>query len=160
MTSSPQDQSAEQRLASLGIELPTVPIPVANFVPFRRHGELVYLAGQVCEWNGEVRFVGKVGERYDLDEARQAARVCGLNLLAALRLACGGSLDRVEHCIRLGGFVNCTPTFPSIPQVINGASDLMHELFGTRGHHARTAVGVANLPRGAAVEVDAVFAIG
>lgn len=151
---------AEQRLAAIGIELPAVPVPIANFVPFRRHGDLVYLAGQVCEWNGEVRFVGKVGERYDLAEAQQAARVCGLSLLAALRLACGGSLDRVSCCIRLGGFVNCTPDYSSIPQVINGASDLMRELFGARGDHARTAVGVANLPRGAAVEVDAVFAVG
>ena len=108
---------------------------------------------------GEVRFVGKVGTDYDLAQAQQAARVCGLNLIAALRLACGGSLERVSYCLRLGGFVNCTPNFPSIPQVINGASDLMHELFGDRGHHARTAVGVANLPRGAAVEVDAIFAV-
>jgi enamine deaminase RidA (YjgF/YER057c/UK114 family) len=80
-------------------------------------------------------------------------------LIAALKLACGGTLDRVSCCLRLGGFVNCTPTYPNIPQVINGASDLMHELFGARGYHARTAVGVANLPRGAAVEVDAIFAI-
>ena len=101
----------------------------------------------------------QVGADYDLAQAQQAARVCGLNLIAALRLACGGSLERVSYCLRLGGFVNCTPNFPSIPQVINGASDLMHELFGDRGHHARTAVGVANLPRGAAVEVDAIFAV-
>jgi enamine deaminase RidA (YjgF/YER057c/UK114 family) len=159
MTSSTIAGSTERRLSELGIELPDVPTPIANFVPFRRHGELVYLAGQVCEWNGTMRFVGKVGADYDLVEAQQAARVCGLNLIAALKLACGGSLDRVSCCLRLGGFVNCTPTFPSIPQVINGASDLMQELFGARGYHARTAVGVANLPRGAPVEVDAVFAI-
>jgi enamine deaminase RidA (YjgF/YER057c/UK114 family) len=152
-------ESADQRLAALGIELPQVPKPIANFVPFRRHGDLVYLAGQVCEWNGDVRFVGKVGEHYDLAQAQAAARVCGLNLIAALKLACGGSLDPVSYCLRLGGFVNCTPNFPSIPQVINGASDLMHELFGARGDHARTAVGVVNLPRGAAVEVDAIFAV-
>jgi enamine deaminase RidA (YjgF/YER057c/UK114 family) len=152
-------ESADQRLATLGIELPQVPTPIANFVPFRRHGDLIYLAGQVCEWNGEVRFVGKVGEVYDLIQAQAAARVCGLNLIAALKLACGGSLDRVLYCLRLGGFVNCTPNFPSIPQVINGASDLMQELFGARGDHARTAIGVANLPRGAAVEVDAIFAV-
>ena len=152
-------ESADRRLAALGIELPQVPKPVASFVPFRRHGELVYLAGQVCEWNGDVRYVGKVGETFDLPQAQAAARVCGLNLIAALQLACGGSLDRVAYCLRLGGFVNCTPDYPSIPQVINGASDLMHELFGPHGDHARTAVGVANLPRGAAVEVDAIFAI-
>ncbi|AWM00331.1 RidA family protein [Bradyrhizobium amphicarpaeae] len=153
-------ESADQRLASLGIELPQVPQPIANFIPFRRHGDFVYLAGQVCEWNGDVRFVGKVGEAFDLAQAQAAARVCGLNLIAALKLACGGSLDGVSCCLRLGGFVNCTPNYPNIPQVINGASDLMHELFGPRGHHARTAVGVANLPRGAAVEVDAIFALG
>ncbi len=153
-------ESADQRLASLGIELPQVPKPVATFIPFRRHGDLVYLAGQVCEWNGDVRFIGKVGETYDLLQAQAAARVCGLNLIAALKLACGGSLDRVSCCLRLGGFVNCTSNYPNIPQVINGASDLMHELFGARGHHVRTAVGVANLPRGAAVEVDAIFALG
>ena len=152
-------ESADQRLASLGIELPQVPQLVANFIPFRRHGDLVYLAGQVCEWNGDVRFIGKVGEVFDLPQAQAAARVCGLNLIAALKLACGGSLDRVACCLRLGGFVNCTPNYPSIPQVINGASDLMHELFGAHGQHARTAVGVANLPRGAAVEVDAIFAL-
>jgi len=157
--SEPTIASADQRLAALGIELPQVPKPIANFVPFRRHGDLVYLAGQVCEWNGDVRFVGKVGETYDLAQAQAAARVCGLNLIAALKQACGGSLDPVSYCLRLGGFVNCTPNFPSIPQVINGASDLMHELFGPRGDHARTAVGVVNLPRGAAVEVDAIFAI-
>jgi enamine deaminase RidA (YjgF/YER057c/UK114 family) len=152
-------QSSDQRLIALGIELPQVPTPVANFVPFRRHGDLVYLAGQVCEWNGDVRFVGKVGDVFDLAQAQAAARVCGLNLIAALKLACGGSLDSVAYCLRLGGFVNCTPNYPSIPQVINGASDLIHELFGARGVHARTAVGVANLPRGAAVEVDAIFAV-
>lgn len=155
----PDVDSADQRLAALGIELPQVPKPIANFVPYRRHSDLVYLAGQVCEWNGDVRFVGKVGEAYDLAQAQAAARICGLNLIAALKLACGGSLDRVSCCLRLGGFVNCTANFPNIPQVMNGASDLMHELFGSRGQHARTAVGVANLPRGAAVEVDAIFAI-
>ncbi len=160
MTQFSAAESTEQRLAALGIELPEVPVPSANFVPFMRHGEFVYLAGQVCEWNGELLFAGKVGERYDLAEAQQAARVCGLNLLAALRRACGGSLDSVSRCLRLGGFVNCTPIFPSIPQVVNGASDLILDVFGVRGHHVRTAVGVANLPGGAAVEVDAIFVIG
>src|SRR5947209_15680172 len=123
MTSSAIVDSADRRLSELGIQLPNVPTPIANFVPFRRHGELIYLAGQVCEWNGDVRFVGKVGADYDLAEAQQAARVCGLNLIAALKLACGGTLDRVSYCLRLGGFVNCTPTYPNIPQVINGRSE-------------------------------------
>ena len=151
--------SFDARLKALAIELPKVPVPIANFVPFRRHGDFVFLAGQVCEWNGEVHYVGKVGRDYTLDEGQKAARVCALNLIAALKAACGGTLDPVAACIRLGGFVNCAPDFKEIPQVINGASDLMHELFGAQGAHARTAVGVAGLPRGAAVEVDAIFAL-
>ena len=159
MTINTRITSFDLRLAALAIELPNVPVPVANFVPYRRHGNLVFLAGQVCEWNGDVRYVGKVGVDYDLSEAQKAARVCGLNLIAALKAACGGTLDNVAGCLRLGGFVNCSPAFSEIPQVINGASDLMQELFGAQGAHARTAVGVANLPRGAAVEVDAIFAL-
>jgi enamine deaminase RidA (YjgF/YER057c/UK114 family) len=150
----------EARLAGLAIELPKVPVPIANFVPYKRIGNLIFLAGQVCEWNGEVRYVGRLGVDYDLAEGRKAARVCGLNLIAALKVACGGTLAPVTACVRLGGFVNCSPQFNEIPQVINGASDLMLELFGERGRHARTAVGVANLPRGAAVEVDGIFALG
>lgn len=152
--------SIDARLSALAIELPDVPTPIANFVPYRRFGDLIFLAGQVCEWNGEVRYVGRVGVDFDLAEAQKAARICGLNLVAALKAACGGSLDKVAGCLRLGGFVNCSPEFRDIPHVINGASDLMHELFGADGCHARTAVGVAGLPRGAAVEVDAIFALG
>jgi enamine deaminase RidA (YjgF/YER057c/UK114 family) len=152
--------SIEARLSALAIELPRVPIPVANFVPFRQHGNLVFLAGQVCEWNGVVRYVGRVGVDYDLADAQKAARVCALNLIAALKASCGGTLDGVAGCVRLGGFVNCDPHFNEIPQVINGASDLISDLFGANGNHARTAVGVANLPRGAAVEVDGIFALG
>lgn len=150
--------SFESRLSELGIALPRVPVPVANFVPSRQDGGLLFLAGQVCEWNGEVRYVGKLGREFDLAAGRSAARICGLNLIAALRVALG-SLDRVRCCLRLGGFVNCDPSFLEVPQVINGASDLMHEIFGSQGAHARTAVGVAALPRGAAVEVDAIFAV-
>lgn len=150
--------SFESRLSELGIALPRVPVPVANFVPSRQDGGLLFLAGQVCEWNGEVRYIGKLGREFDLAAGRSAARICGLNLIAALRVALG-SLDRVRCCLRLGGFVNCDPSFLEVPQVINGASDLMHEIFGSQGAHARTAVGVAALPRGAAVEVDAIFAV-
>ena len=149
----------ESRFRELGIALPDVPVPIANFVPFRREGSILFLAGQVCEWNGEVRYIGKVGREFDVATGQAAARVCGLNLIAALRQALG-SLDRVRQCLRLGGFVNCDPEFKLVPQVINGASDLMHQIFGADGAHARTAVGVATLPRGAAVEVDAIFAVG
>lgn len=151
--------SHESRFRELGIVLPDVPVPIANFVPFRREGSILFLAGQVCEWNGEVRYIGKVGREFDVATGQAAARVCGLNLIAALRQALG-SLDRVRQCLRLGGFVNCDPEFKLVPQVINGASDLMHQIFGADGAHARTAVGVAALPRGAAVEVDAIFAVG
>lgn len=152
--------SAERRLAELGVELPDVPRPIANFIPWKREGALIYLAGQVCEWNGKVIHKGKVGGEVDLAAAQDAARICALNLTAALREALGHDLDRVRSCLRLGGFVNCVPDYPSVPQVINGASDFFHDLFGSEiGAHARTAVGVAQLPQGASVEVDAVFAV-
>jgi len=159
MSTNAEFASFDARLSALAIELPNVPIPIANFAPFRRCGNLIFLAGQVCEWNGVVRYVGRVGVDYDLADGQKAARVCALNLIAALKAACGGTLDRVAGCIRLGGFVNCSPQFNEIPQVINGASDLIHELLGADGSHARTAVGVANLPRGAAVEVDGIFTL-
>jgi enamine deaminase RidA (YjgF/YER057c/UK114 family) len=153
-------ETPEFRIKTLGIMLPQVPKPIASFVPWRLAGDLVFLAGQVCEWNGEVLYAGKVGADHELEAAQAAARVCGLNLLAALRECCDGSLDRVTACIRLGGFVNCTPDFAFVPQVINGTSDLMHEVFGpVAGAHVRTAVGVATLPQRAAVEVDGVFRI-
>ena len=151
--------SIEKRLVDLGLVLPRVPTPIANFVPYRREGPLIFLAGQVCERDGEVVYRGKVGREHDLETGRAAARICALNLLAALRLACDGSLDRVKGCVRVGGFVNCTPEFEQVPQVINGASDLFCELFGEAGLHARTAIGVATLPGTVAVEVDAIFAV-
>jgi enamine deaminase RidA (YjgF/YER057c/UK114 family) len=151
---------AEARLRTLGIELPNVPRPIANFVPWQRHGDVIYLAGQVCEWNGNVVYKGKVGDVLDLDTAREGARICALNLLAALRQALGDDLNRVRSCLRVGGFVHCAPDFLQVPQVINGASDLFHSVFGSQvGAHARTAVGVAQLPQGASVEVDAIFAV-
>lgn len=152
--------NAELRLAELGLELPQVPRPIANFVPWRRDGDLIFLAGQVCEWNGTVVHTGKVGGDVDLETAQAAARICALNLTAALRAALGNDLNLVRSCLRLGGFVNCVPDFPMVPQVVNGASDFFHDLFGSEiGAHARTAVGVAQLPRGASVEVDAIFAV-
>ncbi len=149
--------SFEKNLIEREITLPTVPVPIANFLPFQRAGNLVYLAGQVCEWNGEVTCTGKVGTEIIIERAFNAARICGLNLIAALRQACDGNLDRVSHCVRLGGFVNCEPDFNAVPQVVDGASNLMYEMFGERGRHARTAVGVASLPRCATVEVEAIF---
>ncbi|HVB15802.1 MAG TPA: RidA family protein [Stellaceae bacterium] len=149
----------EARLRELGIELPLPAAPVANYVPFAIAGHLVFIAGQICQWNGELRFVGKLGAAISVADGRQAARLCGLNILAQLRAACG-DLDRVRRCIQLRGFVNCTPDFIDMPQVVNGASDLMVELFGEGGRHARAAVGVNSLPGGVAVEVEAIFEIG
>jgi enamine deaminase RidA (YjgF/YER057c/UK114 family) len=159
MTAITIDTSPEQRMIDLGISLPNVPTPIANFVPFRCDNDRIFLAGQICEWNGDVVYRGKLGMEHELQDGQDAARICALNLLAALRLACGGSLDRVTACLRVGGYVNCVPDYLQVPQVINGASNLFHALFGERGLHARTAIGVASLPQGAAVEVDAIFAI-
>lgn len=147
------------RLKELGIELPRPAAPVANYVPFAISGPLVFIAGQICQWQGELRFRGKLGAEIGIAEGRDAARLCGLNILAHLSVACGGDLDRVRRCLRLGGFVNCTPDFTDMPQVVNGASDLMVEVFGDIGRHARAAVGVSALPAGVAVEVEATFEI-
>ena len=150
----------EARFKELGIELPEPSAPVANYVPFTVSGSLVFIAGQISQWNGERRFVGKLGAAISVADGQQAARLCALNILAHLRAAAGGDLDRVRQCLRLGGFVNCTPDFTDMPQAVNGASDLMVELFGDRGRHARAAVGVSSLPGGVAVEVEATFELG
>ncbi len=150
----------EARLAERGIELPAAAAPVANYVPFTVSGNLVIVSGQLCVWNGELRFKGKLGAGISIPDGQQAARLCALNILAHLRVACGGDLDRVRRVMRLGGFVNCTPEFTDMPQVVNGASDLMVEIFGDAGRHARAAVGVSSLPGGVAVEVEAIVEIG
>ena len=147
----------EVRLTELGIELPQPAAPIANYVPFAVSGTLVFIAGQICQWNGERRYVGKLGRGISVADGQQAARLCALNILAQLRVAAGGDLDRVARCLRLGGFVNCTPEFTDMPQVVNGASDLMVEVFGDQGRHARAAVGCSSLPGGVAVEVEATF---
>jgi enamine deaminase RidA (YjgF/YER057c/UK114 family) len=153
----------EARLAALGIELPLPAAPVANYVPFTiagtGGGSLVVISGQICVWNGERRYVGKLGAGVSIAEGQAAARLCALNILAQLRVACAGDLDRVRRVLRLGGFVNCTPDFTDMPQVVNGASDLMVEVFGDIGRHARAAVGVSSLPGGVAAEVEAIFEI-
>lgn len=148
-----------QRLAALGLQLPPVPQPRGAFKPYSRSGSLIFLAGQICEWDGEVRYSGRVGEAIDLAAGQKAAVLCALNLLASLSLALDGDLDRIACCHRLGGFVLAKPDYPDVPKVINGASDLMFALFGENGRHARTSVGVANLPACASVEVDGIFEV-
>jgi enamine deaminase RidA (YjgF/YER057c/UK114 family) len=147
----------DARLAELGIQLPKPASPVANYVPFVITGNIVFVSGQVTFRDGKLAYVGKVGSDLSVDEGYQAARTCGLNLIAQLREACGGDLDRVRRVVKLGGFVNCNPDFMDQPKVINGASDLMVEVFGDAGRHARFAVGAPNLPSNSATEVDGIF---
>ncbi len=148
----------ETRLAGLGVTLPTPVAPVANYVPFVRVGALVHIAGQVStDPNGGVK--GVVGVDVDLEEARAAARLCGLNLMAQMKAAADGDLGRVERVVKLNGFVQAGPDFYEIPRVLNGCSDLMVDVFGEAGRHARSAVGVYRLPLNFAVEVDAVVEI-
>lgn len=149
----------DARLKELKIELPQAGAPVANYVPAVRTGSLIFLAGQICQWNGERRFVGKLGREFGIKEGQEAARLCALNALAQLRHALDGDLDRVVRCVRLGGFVNSVPDFVEQPQVVNGASNLMVEVFGDAGRHARTAVGVNVLPFDVAVEVESTWEV-
>jgi len=148
----------EDRLTAAGVELPKPNAPVANYVPFVRVGDLVHISGQVSlDASGGIR--GVVGEDVDLETAKKAARLCGLSLLAQMKAACEGDLDRVVRVVKLGGFVQAGPGFFEIPQVVNGCSDLMVEAFGDAGRHARSAVGVYRLPMNFAVEVDAVVQV-
>jgi enamine deaminase RidA (YjgF/YER057c/UK114 family) len=149
----------DARLADLGIELPQAAAPAANYVPYVASGNLVFVSGQITVWNGEFRYQGKIGQDLGVEDGQAAARLCALNIIAQLKAACGGDLDRVVRIIRLGGFVNSTPDFTDQPKVINGASDLMAEVFGDKGKHARAAVSAAALPLGVAVEVEAVAEI-
>ena len=149
----------DARLAELGIELPPPMTPAANYVPWVRTGNLVYIAGQVPFAGGEFRYLGKLGDQFDIPEGQAAARMVALNVLAQLKAAVEGDLDKVVRCVKLNGFVSSTPDFSMQPAVINGASELMIEVFGERGRHARSAVGVANLPFDVAVEIDGVFEV-
>jgi enamine deaminase RidA (YjgF/YER057c/UK114 family) len=148
----------EERLTALGVTLPKPVAPVANYVPFVRAGSLVHISGQVSlDAEGGIR--GVVGEEVDMETARKAARLCAINLIAQMKAACDGDLERVVRVVKLGGFVQAGPAFFEIPQVVNGASDLMVEVFQDAGRHARSAVGVYRLPLNFAVEVDAVVEV-
>ncbi len=148
----------DDRLNELGVVLPQPVAPVANYVPFVRSGNLVHISGQISiDASGGIK--GTVGVDVDVETAQKAARICGVNLLAQMKAACDGDLDRVVRVVKLGGFVQAGPDFIDIPKVINGCSDLMVEVLGDVGRHARSAVGVYRLPLGFAVEVDAVVEI-
>jgi enamine deaminase RidA (YjgF/YER057c/UK114 family) len=149
----------DAHIKSLGIILPAASAPVANYVPYVRSGNLVFVSGQLPMWDGQLKFPGLAGADVSVDDAYQAARLCGLNLIAQIKAACDGDLDHVTRVVKLIGFVAAGPDFTEQPKVINGASDLMVEVFGDLGRHSRAAVGAPSLPRGAAVEVEAVFEV-
>ena len=153
--------SVDSRLRELGIDLPAPVAPVANYVPFVRHGGLVTISGQICfgpDGKLAAAHIGKVGAEVEPAVARNAARLCAINVIAQLKAAIG-DLDGVSCCVRLGGFINSAPDFTGQAGIMNGASDLMVDVFGAAGRHARSTVGVAGLPLGAAVEVEALFAV-
>jgi enamine deaminase RidA (YjgF/YER057c/UK114 family) len=150
--------SIDQRLAELGITLPKPAAPVASYVPAVEQGGLLHISGQISFGEDGNLILGRLGEDMTLDRGTAAARRCGIMLLAQMKAALG-SLDRVEKIVKLGVFVNSTPSFTDQPKVANGASELMQEVFGEAGRHARSAVGVAVLPLGVAVEVDAIVAV-
>jgi len=139
--------------------LPEASKPGANYVPCVRTGDLLFMTGQLSQWNGERRFIGKLGREYRIEEGQEAARLCAMNVLAHARAALGGDLDRIVRCVRVAGYVNGVPEFTGQSQVMNGASDLFVQIFGESGRHARMAVGVSALPYDVAVEVEAVFEI-
>ena len=149
----------EDNLVRLGIVLPVAATPAANYVPARRIGSQVYISGQVPSEGGKDKYTGKLGSDFSVEEGQAAARLCAINILAQLRQALDGDLDRVVGVVRLGGFVNAEPDFKDHPKVLNGASDLMVEVFGDAGRHARAAVGCYSLPRNVPVEVDAIFEV-
>lgn len=148
----------ERRLQELGIRIPPIQAPWANYVSVIISGSIVYLSGQLPSLDG-VSVKGKLGADLGVDDGRKAARMCAVNLLPHLRDACGGNLDRVVRCIEIGGFVNATPDFTEHPMVLNGASEFLVEVFGEAGRHTRFAVGVASLPFNFAVEVKGIFEI-
>ena len=148
----------ENRLKSLGVTLPEASAPAGNYVPYVKVGDLVYISGQIS--NGpDGLIIGKLGANMDVEAGAAAAKACALHLIAQLKAACGGDLDRVVQVVKLGGFVNSTEDFTDQPKVINGASDFMVGVFGDLGRHARAAVSAASLPLGVAVEIEGTFQI-
>ncbi len=148
----------ESRLAALGVTLPDAPAPAANYVPFVQVGDIVHVSGQIAMADG-VFITGKLGDDMDAEAGAEAARACAIGLLAQVKAACGGDLDRLARVVKLTGFVNSTADFTDQPRVINGASDFLVEVLGEAGRHARSAVSAASLPFGVAVEIEGIFQI-
>ena len=151
--------SLSARVAELGFTLESAAAPAANYVPFVQDGNLLFISGQIPRKGGQPAYVGRLGENITDDEGVEAARLCGLGVLAQIAAATGDRLDRVARIVRLGVFVASTPDFNRQSAIANGASDLMVQAFGDAGRHARSAVGVASLPAGVAVEVEAVVSL-
>ena len=149
----------EQRLLKVGVTIPDAPSPAANYLPFTRTGNLVFVSGQVPFVDSKLEITGTVGENASIEDAQGQAKICAINLLAQLKVACGGDLDRVVKVVKLGAFVASANDFFSQPVVVNAASDLMVEAFGEAGRHARFAVGTNALPLNCLVEIDGIFEI-
>lgn len=147
----------EQRLSDMGLTLPEASTPAANYVPFTISGKIVFISGQIPVFNGEIKHKGIIGVDATEEDGIAAAQICGLNLLAQAKNACGGDLSKLGRCLKLGGFVASHPTFNSHPKIINGASDLMVAALGDAGRHARFAVGAPCLPLNVTVEVEGIF---
>lgn len=149
----------ETRLQQWGLTLPQSAPPAANYLPYIKSGSLVFVAGQIPFLNGVKAHIGRLGENMGIEDGQKAAQACALNILVQIMHAVEGDEGRIVRCVKLGGFVNCTPEFDQQPAVINGASDLIVHTLGERGKHARFAVGAPSLPLGVAVEIDAIFEI-
>ena len=150
--------SIESRLAELGISLPDAPAPAANYVPYVQVGDIVYVSGQISN-TAEGMIIGKLGHDMDVEAGAAAARTCAISLLAQVKAACGGDIERLTRVVKLTGFVNSTADFGDQPKVINGASDFLVEALGEAGRHSRSAVSAASLPFGVAVEIEGIFQI-
>ena len=151
--------SPKENLENLGISLPEPVAPVANYVPYTQSGSLYSISGQIPLKDGALPYTGKVGVDISLEKGQEAARLCAINIIAQINSLCGGDLTKVNRIVKLGVFINCDNGFGDQPEVANGASDLMVEVFGSKGKHARFAVGASSLPRGVSVEIDAIFEI-
>ena len=149
----------EAQLKDMGITVPDAPAPAANYLPFVTSGNLVFISGQVPFVDGKLQITGKIGDNATIEDGQKQARICAINLIAQLKVACGGDLDRVKRVVKLGAFVCSADGFNHQPDVVNGASNLMVEAFGEAGRHARFAVGTSALPLGCLVEIDGVFEI-
>jgi enamine deaminase RidA (YjgF/YER057c/UK114 family) len=150
----------ETRLAELGVTLPAAPAPAANYVPYVQSGNLVFVSGQISLAEDGSFITGKIGENMDVADGAAAAKRCAIALLAQLKAACGGDIEKLKRVVKLTGFVNSTADFTDQPKVINGASDFLVEALGDAGRHSRSAVSAASLPLGVAVEIEGIFEIG